>query len=281
MTEFLKLMIPCKLMIPWLWGDIEWITESFITTIFLCTSVLVIRFWRKTFNRCSLIDGLTKYVSEYSRPANPKILQKLKEEFNRRNVELSEVLQEFADSLITREKNNNQKIVYKTDEASLFFSEDRLLEQHLNLRFWNSVPALLVGLGILGTFVGLVFGLQSFSDINFENTDEIQRAIKQLLSGVSIAFVTSVWGMLFSLLFNALEKWLVGRVGKAIADLQRALDRLFTLTTQEEISLKQQDELAQQTRAFKELSTDLASAIFDTFYIRLSETTSVWKTFLS
>ncbi len=279
MTEFLKLMI------PWFWGDIDWITDSFITTIFLCTSVLGIWFWVKTFCRWRLIDRLTKYVNKYSRPASPTIIQKLaekfnehndehsnaenpsdskrKKKFNEHNDELSEVWQEFADSLITREKNNNQKIVYKTDEASLFFSEDRLLEQHLNLRFWNSVPALLVGLGILGTFVGLVWGLLSFSDINFENTDEIQRAIKQLLSGVSIAFVTSVWGMLFSLLFNALEKWLVGRVGKAIADLQRALDRLFTLTTQEEISLKQQDELAQQTRAFKELSTDLASAIFD------------------
>ena len=273
MTEFFKLMIP-------IWGGINGWTDSFIFIILLCMLGLGFWFWVKTYNRCRLIDGLTKYVSEYPRPASPRILSDLESDLEKAfkdNVELSEVWQEFADSLITR----NQKIVYKTDETSLFFSEDRLLEQYLNLRFWNSVPALLVGLGILGTFVGLVLGLQSFSDINFEHTDKIQQAIKKLLSGMSIAFVTSVSGMLASLLFNALEKRLVGRVGKAIANLQRALDRLFTLTTQEEISFKQQDELAQQTRAFKELSTDLASAIFDTFYIRLFKTTSVWKTFLS
>ena len=61
----------------------------------------------------------------------------------------------------------------------------------MNLRFWNSVPALLVGLGILGTFVGLVGGLIPFSGISFEETGEIRSAIEGLLSGVSTAFVTS------------------------------------------------------------------------------------------
>ena len=173
---------------------------------------------------------------------------------------LTDGWREFEDSLITRNHNENQ-VVYKTDEASLFFSEERLLEQHLNIRFWNSVPALLVGLGILGTFVGLVWGLIPFSGINFEQTSEIQGAIKTLLAGVSTAFVTSVWGMLTSLAFNGLEKWRISRVGQAIANLQRELDRLFTLTTQEEISFRQEDELAQQTQALKSFSTDLANDI--------------------
>ena len=55
--------------------------------------------------------------------------------------------------------------------------------------------------------------------------------------------------MLTSLGFNGLEKWRISRVGQAIANLQRELDRLFTLTTQEEISFRQEDELAQQTQA--------------------------------
>ena len=170
------------------------------------------------------------------------------------------VWQDFEDSLITRHQGNKD-VVYKTDEASFFFSEERLLDQHLNLRFWNIVPALLVGMGILGTFVGLVWGLGPFSTINFEQTDAIQEGIKKLLSGVSTAFVTSVWGMFTSLLFNGLEKWLIGRVSRAIANLQRALDRLFTLTTQEEIAFRQEDELVQQTQALKAFSTDLANEI--------------------
>ena len=252
MKEFLKLLL------PW-WGPINWITDVFISVIVLYAIVSVIWFWLKTFFRCSLISDLMDEVRKYDRPVQPSIKQELKSKFDR-NKEFTDAWREFEDSLITRSHNENQ-MVYKTDEASLFFSEERLLGQHLNLRFWNSVPALLVGLGILGTFVGLVWGLIPFSGINFEQTSQIQVAIKKLLSGVSTAFVTSVWGMLTSLAFNGLEKWRISRVSQAIANLQRELDRLFTLTTQEEISFRQEDELAQQTQALKSFSTDLANDI--------------------
>ena len=43
--------------------------------------------------------------------------------------------------------------------------------------------------------------------------------------------------------------------------LQRGLNQLFTLTTQEEIAFRQEDELAQQTQALKAFSTDLANEI--------------------
>ena len=256
MNEFLNLLL------PWWWGPINWITDSFISVIILCTIVSGIWFWVKTFFRCRLIDGLTNEARKpkYNRPVQPSIKQELKTEFDR-NRELADAWREFEDSLIEGKHPENKEVVYKTDEASLFFSEERLLDQHLNLRFWNSVPALLVGLGILGTFVGMVWGLMPFSDVDFTNTNQIREAIKELLSGVSTAFVTSVWGMLASFLFNGLEKRGIGRVSRAIADLQRALDRIFTLTRAEEIAMRQQDELAQQTAALKSFSTDLADRI--------------------
>ena len=253
MNEFLKLLL------PW-WGPINWITDGFISVIVLYAIVSGIWFWVKTFFRRSLIDSLTDEVRQYDGPAQPSIKHQLKEKFER-NTALKDAWREFEDSLIEGKRPGNQEVVYKTDEASLFFSEERLLDQHLNLRFWNSVPALLVGLGILGTFVGMVWGLIPFSDVDFTNTDQIREAIKELLSGVSTAFVTSVWGMLASFLFNGLEKWGIGRVSRAIADLQRALDRIFTLTRAEEIAMRQQNELAQQTAALKSFSTDLADRI--------------------
>ena len=214
----------------------------------------------KTGRRYSLIKGLTQELLEYENPAKPSIKHELKEKFSH-NTELAEAWQQFEDSLITREVNENREVVYKTDDSSFFFGEDRLLDQHLNLRFWNSVPALLVGFGILGTFVGLVWGLIPFGGIDFTEITEIGNAIKELLSGVSTAFVTSVWGMFASLLFSGLEKWRIGRVSRAISNLQRALDQLFTMTTQEAISFRQEDELAQQTAALKSFSTDLANEI--------------------
>ena len=256
MNEFLDLLLPR-------WGTAinDRFTFVFVYGIIAAFLILAIYFWLRTFLQLHLINGLTKGVREYDRPAEPKIRHDLKEKFELDDG-LAEAWQEFDDSLIEHEnQNENRKVLYKTDEASLFFSQDRLLGQRLNLRYWNSVPALLVGLGILGTFIGLVWGLIPFSGITFEQTSEIQEAIKKLLSGVSTAFVTSVWGMLTSLLFNGLEKWRISRVSRAIANLQHALDRLFTLTTQEAISFRQEVELAQQTKALKSFSTDLANEI--------------------
>ena len=256
MSEFLNLLL------PWQETPNDQISDVFVYGILLFFVILLGIFLWKTIRRTRLIGDLTKEVDnlgdKYGRPADPNILNDLEETFERNDEFFKKAWQEFKESLITPER---RKVVYKTDEASLFFSEERLLEQHLNLRFWNSVSALLVGLGILGTFVGLVWGLIPFSGIDFTQTEQIQSAIRELLSGVSTAFVTSVWGMLASLLFNGLEKWSIGRVSRAIADLQRALDLPFTLKTQAEIAFRQQDELEQQTAALKSFSTDLADRI--------------------
>ena len=249
------------LLLPWPWRAFNPITDIFVYGIFLFFGVSFVIFFVKTVHRVGLIDDLIEKVNEHTRPAKPNILLQLKEAFDR-NIELKEMWREFSDSLITRQRGENQEqMVYKTDEASLFFSEERLLGQYVNLRFWNSVPSILVGLGILGTFVGLVWGLVPFSGIDFSDTDGIRGAIQELLSGVSTAFVTSVWGMLLSLVFNWVEKWRIGRMSQKVAALQRALDELFTLTTQEEIAFRQEDELAQQTQALKAFSTDLANEI--------------------
>lgn len=249
------------LLLPWPWRAFNPITDIFVYGIFLFFGISFVIFLVKTVHRVGLIDDLIEKVNEHTRPAKPNILLQLKEAFDR-NIELKEMWREFSDSLITRQRGENQEqMVYKTDEASLFFSEERLLGQYVNLRFWNSVPSILVGLGILGTFVGLVWGLVPFSGIDFSDTDGIRGAIQELLSGVSTAFVTSVWGMLLSLVFNWVEKWRIGRMSQKVAALQRALDELFTLTTQEEIAFRQEDELAQQTQALKAFSTDLANEI--------------------
>ena len=67
----------------------------------------------------------------------------------------------------------------------------------------NQVAGALTGLGILGTFIGLSLGLQQF---NTGTTAEITNSIEPLMNGIKVAFHTSIYGMVFSLVFNYVYK---------------------------------------------------------------------------
>ena len=68
------------------------------------------------------------------------------------------------------------------------------------MNFFNSgISGTMTGLGILGTFLGLSMGLGSF---NGDDIYTISDNVGPLLSGMKVAFHTSVYGILFSLVFN-------------------------------------------------------------------------------
>ncbi len=60
-------------------------------------------------------------------------------------------------------------------------------------RLGNALPAVMVTIGILGTFVGIQFGLWNF------DASDVQSSIPDLLGGLTTAFFTSIVGMLAAL----------------------------------------------------------------------------------
>lgn len=64
--------------------------------------------------------------------------------------------------------------------------------------FVSYTPTLLTTLGIFGTFVGIVIGLLDFDHTNIDDS------ISSLLEGLKTAFITSLAGMFFSLLFKSI-----------------------------------------------------------------------------
>jgi chromosome segregation ATPase len=73
----------------------------------------------------------------------------------------------------------------------LFFTK-----QAKQVEFVNYVPTLLTTMGIFGTFLGIVLGLLDFNQL------DIEASIPPLLEGLKTAFITSLAGILFSLLFK-------------------------------------------------------------------------------
>lgn len=83
-----------------------------------------------------------------------------------------------------------------------YINEDLL--DRVGMNFFNSgVSGTLTGLGILGTFLGLSMGMGAFSG---DDIFSISDNVGALLSGMKVAFHTSVYGILFSLVFNVVYR---------------------------------------------------------------------------
>lgn len=147
---------------------------------------------------------------------------------------VTDELMEFAAQLQTEYKEaggknlwskyRDKKDVFENEELRTAFNKYRMrvrslstkrgvvspceLEEYINenlldrvgMNFFNSgISGALTGLGILGTFLGLSMGLGSF---NGDDIYTISDNVGPLLSGMKVAFHTSVYGILFSLVFN-------------------------------------------------------------------------------
>jgi hypothetical protein len=120
----------------------------------------------------------------------------------------------------------------KTDVFSyLFFNENNLLAANTNLKLINSIPSTLVGFGILGTFVGLTYGISNFQT---DTTEEIKVSIEILLSGMGTAFVSSIYGMLLSLVFTIFERVQLNSLHSTIHAFCYTLDKSYKITKEDE-----------------------------------------------
>lgn len=83
------------------------------------------------------------------------------------------------------------------------YINEELLDR-VGMNYFNSgVSGTLTGLGILGTFLGLSMGLGAFSG---DDIFTISDNVGSLLSGMKVAFHTSVYGIFFSLVFNVVYR---------------------------------------------------------------------------
>lgn len=105
-----------------------------------------------------------------------------------------------------------------------YINEDLLDRVSMN-SFNSGVPGTLTGIGILGTFLGLSMGLGAFSG---DDIFTISDNVGALLSGMKVAFHTSVYGIFFSLVFNMIYRSLMSNAYKTLDEF---LD-VFRQTTQ-------------------------------------------------
>ena len=75
------------------------------------------------------------------------------------------------------------------------------LDKHIKIEHLEEYPPYFTGMGILGTFIGIVYGLWGFGGDVHSNAgiDVLQTTISSLVTSLSISFATSIGGLVCSL----------------------------------------------------------------------------------
>lgn len=112
-----------------------------------------------------------------------------------------------------------------TTLADSFFTEQAIVDSRLRTEFFRHLPGLLTGLGIIGTFAGLIGGL-----INFDvavDPGKAQEQLRGLVNSVGHAFYISASAIFLAMLFTWIEKTLLTARYRQVEVLRELIDSLF------------------------------------------------------
>ena len=168
---------------------------------------------------------------------------------------------QYQDYLMELDRiSHSEKSYYKCDIEE-YINYD-LVDTVIHRNQLNQVAGVMTGLGILGTFVGLSLGLNSFST---GTTAEITNSIAPLMDGIKVAFHTSIYGMVFSLVFNFVYKKKVDEAEVAVKQFLTSYRKYVLPDTTTDGINKLMELQEKQTAAIRSLATtvgrDLSSGL--------------------
>lgn len=233
-----------------------WIGLTFL--FFIGSGIWFYRSQRRCRKDIQRVLGI---LSEYNKPSDViKDFEPLNQKLSNTSS-IGHFWSEFSETFVFPPKENGgAEQIFNTIDAHNYFNETNLMYKRFNVSFYKAVPTVLTALGILGTFLGLTFGLSQI-DLASPKISVLREGIEGLLSGASMAFSTSVWGIGLSTIFLMFKRVKLRQVEAYVTDLQSKIDQLFIHKTPEALLSEVLHESRQQTQELKTFNTDLATSI--------------------
>lgn len=208
-----------------------------ITGIFISRELLVMWKVRKSLEKLNKVSG--EDASTLDKEINQTFLKisksRYKEQWKRYYERVSE-------------KSEDERL-----KVEPFFGYDILLHRMGYRQVMDIGAGVCVSIGVLGTFIGLSVGL---TDLNVGNTDALRTGIDSLLAGMKVAFYTSVFGVVLSILWIALDRLFSSRIESQIDWHAERMDYLLS-TDDEELFLNRLEKISKsQADHLKTLLTD-------------------------
>lgn len=168
---------------------------------------------------------------------------------------------EFVETLILPVEGSEDP-VRNSHEVSRYLNGTTVVAPVVSLGFYRSMPNLLTGFGILGTFMGLAAGVGA-ARVGLSSGDptEITASLQQLLSGASLAFLTSIFGIGSSIIFVLVERRATWALNLAVDDWIKSIETCLKRVTTEGVALLQLDELKASSEQLSRFNTELIFSI--------------------
>jgi len=145
-----------------------------------------------------------------------------------------------------------------TAPAAYYFSAQSVVDTPLQTEYFRHLPGILTGLGIIGTFLGLMLGLHGFDP---GDPGKVQQSVNGLIQDVLYAFIGSLASIVCAMVVTHLEKKWLRICYEHLEELTDAIDHLFDAGVGEEYLaelVRTNQESSVQTRMLKDsLVTDL------------------------
>lgn len=149
---------------------------------------------------------------------------------------LDQIFEDYKDKVRTQQDKG--QVISDIDEY--------INEEILGYRSWQGVVGhiheTLTGLGILGTFIGLLIGLQ---EIGFSSVESALSSVETILGGINVAFYTSISGVVLSILFNLSFNLLRNILNREIGIFTDTFHKYMIPATEEQICYRERKEARQ------------------------------------
>lgn len=203
-----------------------WASAAVIIIVFLL-------FCKEEYKLYNIKEAIKKLLN------NDNILDSLKE------TKIAPLAETYSKTIIIETHDGKKSNI----PASEYINDYSVCKYNkLNLRMLDTAAGTLVGLGLLGTFLGLTLGIKGFDS---SNTERINESIQGLLAGMGTAFLTSLLGMTFSILFTTADKALRHRLYKDVKEITDRLDSEYYIDDLVLANINQQNIVNQLYKALK------------------------------
>jgi hypothetical protein len=212
--------------------------------------------------RLESIPGPAEFATEFD---------EVSEEFKKTRYVGSE-WEQFEKTLVLPGSGRRRvEAIRSTRRAADALTLEALVKGKVNLAFFESVPNLFVGFGLLLTFLALASGIELARPALTGAGGDPVAGLDRLFGGAFLAFLKSSFALLVSILLILIEKRYLHTTESKVAAFCKALDDRLIIETSETLAGEQLDELRQQTSELKRFNDGLSGALGDALDTRVTQ----------